>query len=70
MSEYINMSKGLQRRHLKSFVLKQRAQGAYNAQPRFRAAYNEMKMEQSAHSKAVIASIGFGVTRFNKKKHK
>ena len=70
MAEYVNMSKGLQKRHLKTFVLRQRAQGAFNAQPKFRAAYNEMKMEQAAHSKAVIASIGFGVTRYNKNKHK
>ena len=70
MGEYVNMSKGLQKRHLKAFVLKQRAQGAFNAQPRFRNAYNEMKIEQAASSKAVIASIGFGVTRYNKNKHR
>ena len=70
MAEYINMTKGFQKRQLKSFVRRQRAQGAFNAQPKFRDAYNEMKMEQAAHSKAVVATTGFGITRYNKNKKK
>jgi len=62
MPEYVNMTKGLKSQQLKAFLRTKRAQAAFNVQPRFRSGYNEMKLEQIAH--------GFGVTRYNKNKHK
>lgn len=62
MSEYINPTKGIQRQQLKAFLRINRAQAAFNVQPKFRNKCNETKLEQISH--------GFGITRYNKNKHK
>ena len=62
MPEYITPTKGIKRQQLKAFLRINRSQAAFNTQPKFRNAYTEMKLEQIAH--------GFGITRYNKNKHK
>ena len=62
MLEYITPTKGIKRQQLKAFMRVNRAQAAFNVQPKFRNNYNEMRLEQIAH--------GFGITRYNKNKHK
>ena len=62
MLEYITLTKGVKKKQIQAFMRFHRSQAAFDAQPKFRENYAEMRLEQVAH--------GFGITRYNKKKHK